>query len=159
MSEPQRTDAEKTPLPDWTRIRERFPVLEHKSYLNSCSYGAMSLDVAQAAQRYLDERMLKGVDWPDWVDHNEALRRSLARLLGVDADEVALTSSASAGLNALASALRFDGRRRKVIITDLEFPTNAQIWYAQESRGAQVVRLPAPDGVIDLARFEGAIDD
>ena len=74
MSEPQRTDAEKTPLPDWTRIRERFPVLEHKSYLNSCSYGAMSLDVAQAAQRYLDERMLKGVDWPDWVDHNEALR-------------------------------------------------------------------------------------
>jgi selenocysteine lyase/cysteine desulfurase len=160
MPEPQRTDAEKTQSPtDWTRIRERFPVLEHKSYLNSCSYGAMSLDVAQAAQRYLDERMLKGVDWPDWVDHNEALRRSLARLLGADADEVALTSSASAGLNALASALRFDGQRRKVIITDLEFPTNAQIWYAQELRGAQVIRLPAPDGVIDPARFEETIDD
>jgi hypothetical protein len=45
MSEPQRTDAEKTqsPSPDWTRIRQRFPVLEHKTYLNSCSYGAMSL--------------------------------------------------------------------------------------------------------------------
>lgn len=113
----------------------------------------------RAVQRYLDERVEKGVDWDNWVDHNEALRRSLARLLGAGADEIALTTSASAGLNALASALYFSEPRNKVIITDLEFPTNAQIWYAQALRGARVERLPARDGVVELAQFARAIDD
>lgn len=145
--------------PDWQRIRERFPVLERKSYLNACSYGALSVDVVRAAQQYLDGRLQTGADWSQWVECSEALRQSLARLLRANPDEIALTASASAGLNALASALQFDGRRRKIVITDLEFPTNAQIWYAQELRGARVVRLPAPQGVVDLAEFERAIDD
>ena len=144
---------------DWARIRQRFPVFERRNYLNSCSYGALSLEVARAGQRYFDERLHKGVDWPDWVEHNEALRGSLARLLRVHPDEIALTTSASAGLNSLASALRFNGPRNKIVITDLEFPTNAQIWYAQEMRGARVVRLPAPEGIVRPEQFEQAIDD
>ena len=55
---------------DWARIRQRFPVFERRNYLNSCSYGALSLEVARAGQRYFDERLHKGVDWPDWVEHN-----------------------------------------------------------------------------------------
>ncbi len=47
-------------------------------------------------------------------------------------------------LNALASALDFTGKRNKVVISDFEFPTNAQIWHAQEPRGAKVVHVATP---------------
>jgi selenocysteine lyase/cysteine desulfurase len=46
------------------------------------------------------------------------------------------------------------------VISDFEFPTNAQIWHAQERRGARVVHVPpAADGYIPLEHFERAIDE
>lgn len=155
-----------TPGPDqhgdknpWPPARARFPILERKTYLNSCSYGAMAVDVMEALQRYIDDRMNKGCDWNYWVERNEAVRSSVAQLLGAQPDEVAVTTSASAGINSLASALNFDGPRNKVVISDFEFPTNAQIWYAQERRGARVVRVAETDGYIPVEKFEAAIDE
>lgn len=143
----------------WASWRARFPVLERKVYLNSCSYGALPIEAMRAFEFYVAERNEKGADWEDWVRTSEALRSSLAALLGAKPDELALTTSASAGLSSLASAMRFDGKRRKIVVTDLDFPTNCQVWYAQELRGAKVVRLPARDGVVPLESFANAIDD
>lgn len=144
---------------DWTQLRSRFPVFKKKTYLNSCSYGALASEVEASLQRYLDARNDQGADWDYWVGRNEAVRNSVARLIGAESDEVAVTASVSAGINSLASALSFDGPRNKVVITDFEFPTNAQIWYAQESRGARVVRLAEEGGRIPLEKFEQAIDE
>jgi selenocysteine lyase/cysteine desulfurase len=143
----------------WQQLRTRFPVLQKKTYLNSCSYGALAEEVEDSLQRYLEARNDKGADWDYWVGRNEAVRNSVAKLLSAAPDEIAVTASVSAGINSLASALRFDGPRNKVIITDFEFPTNAQIWYAQELRGARVVRLAEEDGQIPLEKFEQAIDE
>lgn len=146
-------------MQSWSDWRAQFPVLERRVYLNSCSYGALPRAAAAAIEHYVAERNDKGADWEDWVRANEALRSTLAALFQVTPDELALTTSASAGLNALASALRFDGPRRRVVITDLDFPTSAQIWHAQAARGAEIVRLAAVDGVVPLAAYERAIDD
>jgi selenocysteine lyase/cysteine desulfurase len=143
----------------WDQLRRRFPVFQKKTYLNSCSYAALAVEVAASLQRYLDARNDRGADWDYWVGRNEAVRNSVARLIGANPDEVAVTASVSAGINSLASALRFDGPRNKVVITDFEFPTNAQIWYAQESRGARVVRIAAEHDRIPLEKFEEAIDE
>jgi selenocysteine lyase/cysteine desulfurase len=145
--------------PDWKQLRSRFPVFQKKTYLNSCSYGALANEVEASLQRYLDARNDKGADWEYWVGRNEAVRSSVARLIGAESDEVAITASVSAGINSLASALSFDGPRNKVVITDFEFPTNAQIWYAQELRGARVVRLAEEGGRIPLEKFEEAVDE
>ncbi len=144
---------------NWEQIRSRFPVLKKKTYLNSCSYAALATEVEASLQRYLDARNDRGADWDYWVERNEAVRHSTARLLGAEPDEVAVTASVSAGINALASALRFDGPRNKVVITDFEFPTNAQIWYAQQLRGARVIRIAQEGGKIPLEKFEQAIDE
>jgi selenocysteine lyase/cysteine desulfurase len=145
--------------PDWNQLRSRFPVFQKKNYLNSCAYGALAIEVEASMQRYLDARNDEGADWDNWVGRNEAVRSSVARLIGAESDEVAVTASVSAGINSLASALNFDGPRNKVVITDFEFPTNAQIWYAQELRGARVVRIAEEDGKIPLEKFEEAIDE
>ena len=145
--------------PDWGQIRSRFPVLENKTYLNSCSYGALAIDVKDAFKRYLRDREEQGTDWNYWVERNESVRSAVATFLGADPDEIAITTSASASINSIASAMDFTGSRNKVVISSFEFPTNAQIWYAQELRGAEVVRVPDRDGYIPAEDFESAIDE
>lgn len=134
-------------------------MLQRKTYLNSCSYGALATPVRNAFQQYLDARDEKGSDWDWWVLQNERIRSAMAEFLGATTDEVAITTSASAGINSLASAMNFDGPRDKIVISDFEFPTNGQIWHAQSARGARVVRVPAINGYIQPESFADAIDE
>lgn len=146
--------------PDFAALRKDFPLLERKTYLNSGSYCAMAKSVEAAFDAYMEERLTVGANWDLWVMKNEVVRGHMARLLGAQADEIAITTSASAGLNALASALDFSGSRNKIVLSDFEFPTNAQIWHAQERRGAKVVHAHrAQDGYIPLEHFEELIDE
>ncbi len=141
-------------------LRKEFPVLQRKTYLNSGSYCALANEVRAAFDAYMEDRLLVGANWDVWVTKNESVRNLTATLLHASPDEIAVTASVSAGLNALASALKFDGPRNKVVVSDFEFPTNAQIWHAQEPRGAKVVHVPrAADGYIPTEMFEKAIDE
>jgi len=146
--------------PDFVALRKDFPLLERKTYLNSGSYCALADSVKAAFDSYIDERLTVGANWDLWVMKNEAVRERMAMVLGAQPDEIAITASASAGINALASALDFTGRRNKIVVSDFEFPTNAQIWHAQERRGAKVVHARrAQDGYIPLEQFEELIDE
>jgi len=140
-------------------MRDRFPILQKKTYFNSCSQGALSIDVQQAYAQYLKDWDEKGSPWELWVERSETARQAFAGLINADANEVADCTSVSAGVSALASALDFSGARNKVVVSDFEFPTIAQIWHAQEARGARVVHVPAAGNVIPLERFADAIDE
>ena len=142
------------------RVRHRFPVFEQRVYINSCSQGALSDVVRDAYSRYLADWDEHGAPWEYWVAQLEGARRSVAGLINAAEDEVAVTTSVSAGVSALASGLDFGSGRDKVVVTDFEFPTIGQIWHAQERRGARVVHVPAePDATIPLELFDAAIDE
>ncbi|HEX5114138.1 MAG TPA: aminotransferase class V-fold PLP-dependent enzyme [Pseudonocardiaceae bacterium] len=141
-------------------VRQRFPVFERQVYLNSCSQGALSDSVRAAYAAYLETLESDGSLWGEWVDRAERLRAGYARLLHTDPAAVAVTTSASAGAAAVASALDFTSGRDTIVTTDLEFPTIGQIWHAQERRGARVVHVPAAaDNTLPLDRLAAAIDD
>jgi selenocysteine lyase/cysteine desulfurase len=147
-------------MTDFKALRRRFPVLARKTYLNSGSYCALADSVREAINAYMDDRLQVGANWDVWVAKNEAVRSAMAAVLRATPDEIAVTASASAGINALASALDFGGRRNKVVVSDFEFPTGAQIWHAQEPRGARIVHVPrAADGDIPLESFARLIDE
>jgi selenocysteine lyase/cysteine desulfurase len=138
--------------------RARFPIFDRLTYVNSCSQGALSDSVRAAYDDYLtgwDERGAPGKYGVEW---GETARSTFARLIGGAADDVAVTTSLSAGISPLASAIDFS-KRRKVVISDFEFPTIGQIWHAQELRGAQVVHVPADGAEIPVERFADAIDE
>jgi selenocysteine lyase/cysteine desulfurase len=138
--------------------RSRFPIFERLTYLNSCSQGALSDAVRSAYTDYLTDWDEKGAPWAYWVERAETARAAFAGLVGGAPDDVAVTTSLSAGVSALASTFDWAARPR-VVVTDFEFPTVGQIWHAQELRGAEVVHVH-PDGVeIPLERFEQAIDE
>jgi selenocysteine lyase/cysteine desulfurase len=146
--------------PNFAALRREFPVLGRKTYLNSGSYCALANEVKAAVEQYLEDRVQVGADWDLWVAKNESVRSLTAALIGAAPDEIAITASVSAGLNSLASALDFSGPRNKIVISDFEFPTAAQIWHAQERRGARVVHVPrAADGYIPASAFATAIDE
>jgi len=138
--------------------RSRFPIFERLTYVNSCSQGALSDSVRAAYDHYLTDWDEKGAPWDYWVERTEAARNAFAGLVGAAPDEVAVTTSLSAGVSALASALDF-GERPRVVVSDFEFPTVGQIWHAQELRGAEIVHVPQSDGVIPVEHFDGLIDE
>jgi selenocysteine lyase/cysteine desulfurase len=139
-------------------IRNRFPIFKKKVYLNSCSQGALSLEVQRAYGAYLRDWEEKGSPWELWVERNETVREAFAGLVNAYPNEVAVCSSVSAAISALASALDFNGERNKIVLTDFEFPTAGQIWHAQEARGAEVVHVRSAGNTIPLERFAEAID-
>ena len=146
--------------PDWTAFRALFPTLERKAYLASGSYGLLAKPVEAAFRQYLDDRLDRGVDWGGWGARTEAVREGMAALLNGQPDEIAITTSASDGINSLASAIDFAGPRNKVLLSNLEFPTGAQIWHAQAPRGAVVQHVAeAQDGGVPLEHFAAAIDE
>jgi selenocysteine lyase/cysteine desulfurase len=143
-------------------FRARFPILGRRVYVNSCSQGALSIDVEQAMRAYLESWHELGSPWETWVDEVERLRARFAAAIGADTDEVAVMPSASGGINAVASALDFTGARAGVVLGDFEFPTMAQVWLAQERRGAAIRRATAPAAAPDtlpLSAYDAAIDE
>jgi selenocysteine lyase/cysteine desulfurase len=142
------------------RVRHRFPILERLVYVNSCSQGALSDSVRASYEDYLRDWDEQGAPWEYWVARAEAARAGFAGLVGADPDEVAVTTSLSAGVSALFSGLRFEGERTAIVVSDFEFPTVGQIAHAQELRGRQVVHVPeAEDTTIPLEHFDAAIDE
>jgi selenocysteine lyase/cysteine desulfurase len=93
------------------------------------------------------------------VEQYEAARASFANFIGAKSDEVAIVSCASAGISAIASALDFGGRRRKVVMGEFEFPTMGQIWLAQQARGAEIQFVASRDGQIPASGYAESIDE
>ena len=139
--------------------RSRFPIFERLVYINSCSQGALSDAVRAAYEHYLDGWDDRGAPWDYWVERTEAARGTFARLVGAEADDVAVTTSLSAGVSAFMSALDFDVGRDRVVVSDFEFPTVGQIAHAQELRGAEIVHVPADGAEVPIERFDEAIDE
>src|SRR5215813_13430711 len=96
-------------LPAAAHWRERFPILKDTAYVNSCSQGALSIDVRAAYERYLSDWDEQGSPWEYWVERSEAARSAFARLINARPDEVAVMTSVSAGVSALVSSLEFRG--------------------------------------------------
>jgi len=126
-------------------FRARFPILGRRVYVNSCSQGALSIDVEAAIGRFTASWHSGGSPWDQWVGEVERLRALFAGTIGADADEIAVMPNATVAAAAIATALPFDGPRREVLLGGVEFPTMAHLWQAQARRGAQIVWAGAPD--------------
>jgi len=86
-------------------------------------------------------------------------RDDLAAVLGAAREEVATLPNVSAGLVGIASTLDY-AKRPKVVIADLDFPTDGHAFHAVADRGAQVEFVRSPDRVrVPLELFERAVDE
>ena len=139
------------------QIRSRFKIFQRKIYLNSCSQGALSDAVQAGLERYIASWHEQGSPWETWVNCYEEARTSFARFINASPDESAIVTSASAGINSVASALSFK-ERKKVVMGEFEFPTMGHVWLAQRVRGAEVHFVGAAGNRIPATSYEKMID-
>jgi selenocysteine lyase/cysteine desulfurase len=139
-------------------LRRQFPILESSIYLYNCSQGALSNAVQAGIEEYAQSWRTSSDPWDEWMVKYEAIRDEFAHFINADRDEIAILTSASAGINPIANALVFDGRN-KVVMGEFEFPTMGQIWLAQQPRGACVHFLKAIGNRIPIAAYAKAIDE
>ncbi len=146
-------------MTDWNVWRGEFPILARKTYLNSCSLGALSRRAEARLDTFLDEWHTHGASawYETWMGRLTELRGRVAGMIGADTPEVALAASVSAALATVASAV--DHReRRKVVVAELDFPTLAYQWMARPD--VEVVRVPSDDGAsVSLDRWADAVDE
>jgi kynureninase len=84
----------------------------------------------------------------------------LAPILGVEPDTISMHQNVTVAMGIIASCHRYDGPRRKIVLTDLEFPTNMYLFEGFRRYGAEIVYVPSSDTVrTDLDRLLDAIDD
>ena len=149
---------------DLRSYRDEFPVLEHKTYLISASLGPVSRRSKEYLSAYIDAWATKGAPDHVWVEdifpRMASLKRSFSALARCDEDEVAITTNISIALATIASAIDLAGPRRRVILSELDFPTDGHVWLAWAAKtGAEIVWLPSPDGLtIPLEAYDEAID-
>lgn len=146
-------------IPTPAEFRRRFPILEDKIFINSCSKGALSDRVAGAYEDYLRSWREEGSQWAEWMENVERVRLLAASLVGCSTREIAVSFSVSTAAAGIASALDFGSKRRKVLLGDFEFSTMAQIWRAQARRGATIVPVRAEGERLPAAAYEAFLDD
>ena len=139
------------------QLRAHFPILSKKTYLYSCSQGALCDAVEAGMAEYATSWRESAAPWDEWVEKYEEIRTAFAHFIHAKPEEVAVITSASAGINPIANALSFDGRN-KVVMGEFEFPTMGHIWLAQQARGAQVQFLNGVNNAIPITCYEQAID-
>ncbi len=143
--------------------RSEFPVLARKAYLISASLGPIPNRAKAYLDEYLDAWSTRGAPDHVWLEHvfpaMSRLKRTFAALAGCDADEIAITTNVSIAISTIASCLDFS-RRRKVVLSELDFPTDGHVWLAQRRRGVEIEWVRSRDGLtIPLEEYDRAIDE
>ena len=151
-------------MTDLESYREEFGVLRRKAYLISASLGPVSGRSKRYLREYVDAWEEMGAPEPVWFERIfpriRLVKELFADLVGADADELAITTNVSTALSSIASCMDFPPERNRVILTELDFPTEGHVWLAQRRRGAEVVFLESPDGLtVPVESFAEAIDE
>ena len=141
------------------QFRSRFPIFDRRVYVNSCSQGALSLEVEAALRAFTESWHTHGSPWDQWVGEVERLRARFAAAIGADPDEIAVMPNASNAIAAIATALTFDSDRRAVVLGEFEFPTMTHVWLAQQRRGARIVWVPAVGEALPIDSYAERIDE
>jgi len=134
---------------DWDDLRNDFPGLKDRVYLNAAAASLSPRWVREEVERYLLELEQNGDDhWDLWLAQAEVVRERVARFIGAQADEIAFVTNSSEGMNILADLVAGDG---PVLSDELEFPT---VTLPFIHRGAQIQFVPAIEGELRLEMFD-----
>jgi cysteine desulfurase/selenocysteine lyase len=132
----------------WDEVREDFPALRRRVYLNSAATGLTPPTVRPAVDRFYRELEEGGdVHWDDWIERREEVRAKVASLIGAEIEEIAFAANTSTGMNLIADLIAADG---PVLSDELEFPAVTLPWI---HRGVPVHFVPAVKGILRLESF------
>ena len=129
--------------------RAQFPVLERVAYLQAGSAGPLARATTEAMRAEQERNLADGRVGLDYIERILALRTELrtelAGLVGVDAEQVALTGSTTDGCNLVLAGLELGPDDELITTTDEHFGLLGPM----HASGARVVVVaPDPDAIL-----------
>jgi len=144
------------------RWRQEFPILDTCTYLVSHSLGAMPRKTSEYLQAFADTWSSRGVRawYEGWWEVGRETGNLLVPVLGVAPNTISMHQNVTVAQAIIASCFAYEGPRRRIVMSDLEFPSNHYLFEGFTRYGAEIVYVPAPDPIrLDLQRFLDAIDE
>jgi L-cysteine/cystine lyase len=137
------------PRVTFEEARAQFPVLERVAYLQAGSAGPLARVTTEAMHAEEERNLRDGRVGLEYVDRvlilRAELRAELASLVGVEAEQVALTASTTDGCNLVLAGLDLGPRDEVVTTTDEHFGLLGPV---HASRARVVVVAPEPDAIV-----------
>ena len=126
----------------------------------------MPRGVRAGLEQFADEWDQRGVRaWHEgWWELGKTTGNLLAPILGVPEDTITMHQNVSVVQSLVTSCFDFSGRRNKIVLQDLDFPTNHYVFEGARRAGAEIVYVPSGDSIrapidrlVDLKRTASAL--
>lgn len=134
--------------------RREFPILDTCTYLVSHSLGAMPTRTETHMATFAREWGTRGVRaWHEgWWEVGRVTGDLLAPTIGAAPGTISMHQNATVAQSIITSCFSFDGPRNRIIVQDLDFPSNHYLFHGFERYGAEVVTVGSE------SRVRGRID-
>jgi len=138
-------------VPPLESYRDRFPILEHTTYLINHSLGAMPVGAEENLRRYAREWRERGVRaWAEgWWDTSMTLGDQVGRIIGAPPRSTVMHQNVAVAQAIVLSCFEFEPPRNRIVYGEGEFPSVRYLYQAQRRRGAEVEIVPDGDAVLE----------
>ena len=134
---------------DWTAIaRAEFPVTARWAYLDHAAIAPLPRRSGDAMRAWVAEQEANGcVNWLDWRNELEVIRRRAASLINAEPAEIAFVTSTTMGIGLIAEGFPWDDGDNVVTASE-EYPSNLFPWKNLASRGVETRLVRSREGRI-----------
>src|SRR4051812_34436515 len=110
----------------WQTLRKDFEITRHGIYLDHAAGGPIPKPVWKRIQQIIQENAAESdFAWMKWVKEREEARRTVAKFINAEPEEITFTGSTSQGMNYIAEMIANEG---PVLTNTSEFPSSTVPW-------------------------------
>ena len=130
----------------WAALRAQYPALAHCTYLNTATFGQLSLAAQQATIDHFSRRDLQAsADFLSWFDDMDLLRADIAKLIHANSgDDIAFFPNAAMVLSLLIGGMEWKPGDQ-ILTLEREFPNNLYQPALLANRGVELVECKWPE--------------
>lgn len=126
--------------------RKEFAEFDDAIYLDTATQGPMPIAAANAAKLALEWKKLPHrLPESVYFELPDRVRASIAKLIGANPDDIALTTGASSGFGAVSAGIEWKPED-EVIVAKGEFPAHFATWLPYQKAGKLKLRIIEPAG-------------
>ena len=149
-------------MDDLESRRDEFPILARTVYMISNSLGAMPRRTADNLADYANTWATRGVrGWEErWWEMPIEVGNKVARVIGAPAGSVSMHENVTSAHLVALSCIHPTSARRRLVCTEMDFPSMIYLYRAQQAAGFELRIVPAEaDLTVRTERVLDAIDD
>jgi cysteine desulfurase / selenocysteine lyase len=141
-----------------SELRALFPITATRAYLFSGGLAPAAQPVKAALDEWTDRWTYDpAYHRAHYFDEWERVRERLARIIGADADEIALTDNTSRGSNLIAQMIDAPPGGN-VVVDETTYPSSLYHWRLPHRSGVEVRRAPSVNGRVDIDSIARLVD-